>query len=71
MLADFVPGRNTVAIDLAALLANAALDDAVASDCSSGPAEVSCAAPFHALGLDFAGVEATQGQRLFRVENSN
>lgn len=71
MLADFVPERDIVAIDLAALLDDTALEDAVATDCSSGPAEVSCRAPFHALGLDFAGGKATEGQRVFRVKDSN
>lgn len=46
LLPEFVPGGDSVAVDLAALVG--------ATACSSGPAEQSCEVPFRALGLDFA-----------------
>lgn len=65
-LDGFVPGRDAVAIDLQALLAGVNLDDSVASDCSSGPAEQACDAPFRALGLDFSGTGPRTQQSVFR-----
>jgi len=67
-LDDFVPGQDIVAIDLAAFIADAALEDAVPTDCSSSPAEDSCATPFNALGLDFGTDLATQDQRVFGLK---
>lgn len=64
-LPDFEPGQSSVAIDLAALLAGTNLDDGVASDCSSGPPESSCVAPFAALGIDFESGEQNGSQRVF------
>lgn len=54
MLDGFEPGKHAVIIDLAALFSGAIPDDGRPSDCSSGPAEVSCEKPFAALGIDFA-----------------
>lgn len=66
-----LPGFDTetsvVAVDLKALLATADLTDGVASDCSSGPSEASCSAPFKALGLDHADTLTTGDQRVFRA----
>ena len=62
-LAEFTPGESAVAIDLAALVEGIDLNDGVPGDCSSGPAESSCAAPFGALGINHStgNQEATQG----------
>ncbi len=64
-LPDFVPGENGVEIDLAELLAGTALDDGVATDCSSGPPEDSCIAPFRALGIDFRSGKQSGAQTVF------
>ena len=66
-LPEFVPGENGVQIDLAALAAGTNLDDGQASDCSSGPAESSCNAPFAALGINFATGEQSGSQSVFSV----
>lgn len=63
-LDDFVPG-DVVLVELAALVSGGALDDGVATDCSSGPAEDNCAAAFRALGLDHGSGAAGGAQRLF------
>jgi uncharacterized repeat protein (TIGR04052 family) len=65
-LEDFVPGVDTVEIDLEALLASTALDDSVATDCSSGPAETTCEAPFRALGIPGVTAAGTSTQSVFR-----
>ena len=67
-LPGFVPGQSIVNIDLAALVADVALDDGTATDCSSGPPETSCTAPFAALGLDFTTGEQSGTQRVFSVQ---
>lgn len=67
-LADFVLGRDVVAIDLAALTRDTNLNDALPTDCSSGPAESTCTEPFKALGLDFPTGDTSFQQTLFRVE---
>ncbi len=64
-LLDFVPGENGVSIDLAELLSGTNLDDNVASDCSSGPPETSCNAPFAALGIDFETGKQKGRQHVF------
>jgi uncharacterized repeat protein (TIGR04052 family) len=64
-LPDFEPGSDTVVIDLAELLADTDLTDGVRSDCSSGPAETSCDAPFRALGIDFGSGSDIGTQRVF------
>jgi len=66
-LPDFVPGENGVQIDLAALVAGIDLDDGKANDCSSGPAEASCNAPFAALGIDFDTGEQSGLQSVFSL----
>lgn len=66
-LPDFDVASDIVAVDLNALLATTDLTDGVATDCSSGPPEVSCTAPFNALGLDHAGALAAGEQRVFRA----
>jgi len=52
-LAGFSPQNNRINIDLSALFDGVDFDDGIASDCSSGPSESACAAPFAALGLVF------------------
>lgn len=69
-LPDFEPG-DVVVVDLDALARVLALDDAAASDCSSGPAEAACASPFKVLGLPFgddSGPGDSGAQQLFRVQ---
>jgi hypothetical protein len=66
LLPEFLPGEDTVVVDLAALLVETDLLDAEATDCSSGPAEQSCKAPFRALGLDFETGSAPDTQDVFR-----
>ena len=65
-LLDFIPGEEIVAVDLTALVARSELEDGIATDCSSGPAESSCPAPFASLGLDHNTGTPTRSQRLFR-----
>jgi uncharacterized repeat protein (TIGR04052 family) len=67
-LPEFVPGQHGVRVDLAELLVGTNLADGVPSNCSSGPAEQSCTAPFAALGIDFETGEQTGAQRVFSVE---
>lgn len=50
-LNDFSPRDNIIEVSLSALFTDVDLSDGVASDCSSGPAEDACVAPFSALGL--------------------
>jgi len=66
-LPDFVPGQSVVEIDLAELVAGTDLTDGAASDCSSGPPESACTAPYAALGIDFATGHANGGQQVFRA----
>ena len=65
-LDDFRPGEDSVGVDLAALVDQVTLQDGVATDCSSGPGEAACVAPFAALGLDHAAGTAAGRQRVFR-----
>ena len=67
-LPEFVPGTHSVSIDLAALVAGTDLADTMQSDCSSGPPETSCVAPFAALGIDFASGKQTGTQSVFSVQ---
>ena len=65
-LEDFDPAVDAVEIDLESLLENTSLDDGEGTDCSSGPAESSCIAPFRALGIaDAPGTQAAT-QSVFR-----
>ena len=66
-LEGFVPGESQVAIDLARLTAGVDLDDGTASDCSSGPAEEACIAPFRALGIDFKTGQHDGAQSVFSL----
>jgi uncharacterized repeat protein (TIGR04052 family) len=66
-LPGFKVGEDAVSIDLTALLTGVDLDDAIRSDCSSGPPETACVAPFAALGIDFVTGEQTGAQRVFSV----
>ena len=66
-LDDFSPGDDSIAVNMEALLAGTNLIDAERSDCSSGPPESSCVAPFAALGIDFETGEHAGAQRVFAV----
>jgi uncharacterized repeat protein (TIGR04052 family) len=69
-LSEFNSDTGQVVIDLGQLFAAIDLEDGVASDCSSGPAESACAAPFDALGLDFAERTNTSPESsVFRVSH--
>ena len=67
-LPGFVPDTHAVAVDLTALLAGTSLTDEVRSDCSSGPPETACVAPFAALGIDFKTGEPTGSQSVFSLQ---
>jgi len=67
-LNDFVLGRDSVIVDLAALTSGVDLSDALLTNCSSGPSEVACSAPFRALGIDFHTGEAGFEQKMFRLK---
>ncbi len=67
-LPDFVPGEDAVSVDLAALLEGTDLGDGTRSDCSSGPPETACLAPFAALGIDFETGEQSGPQRVFSMQ---
>lgn len=69
-LEDFNPGVDAVEIDLESLVAATRLDDGAATDCSSGPAETSCNAPFRALGIPGAAEAGAPTQRVFRRRDS-
>lgn len=69
-LPDFSPQTGQIEVDLAALFQDVDLNDGESSDCSSGPAEESCAEPFRALGLEFDAKTAgsrPSSQNVFRV----
>ena len=70
ILTNFVLGRDAVVVDFAALTSGTNLDDAIPTDYSSGPAEVTCAEPFRALGLDFPTGETAFEQKLSRLEEA-
>ncbi len=67
-LQDFTPGQSVVTIDLAALLAGTSLDDDLATNCSSGPPESTCVAPFAALGIDFKSGTQNGSQHVFSAQ---
>ena len=64
-LEDFVPGRDGIVIDLEQLMLDTDLENGVPSDCSSGPTETACAAPFESLGVEYDGEQSNQQQRVF------
>ncbi len=66
-LDGFVPGESRVAVDLGKLMTGVDLDDGTATDCSSGPAEQDCIAPFRALGTDFGSGRQAGEQRVFSL----
>jgi uncharacterized repeat protein (TIGR04052 family) len=66
-LPEFVPGRDSIAIDLNVLFAKVDLSNATATNCSSGPPESTCIAPFAALGIDFESGKPAGQQRVFSV----
>ena len=63
-LSGFDPARNTIAVDLAALLAGS--DLSASAECHSQSDKAACAPYFKALGLPFMEKPATQSA--FRVE---
>lgn len=68
ILPDFVVDRHSVNVDLAALVAGTDLDDGTRTDCSSGPPEESCIAPFTALGIKFETGEQSGAQGVFSTQ---
>jgi len=64
-LPDFVANQDTVIVDLSALNVATNLEDRVPTDCSSGPPERACAAPFAALGIDHDSGKRVHQQRVF------
>jgi uncharacterized repeat protein (TIGR04052 family) len=66
-LDEFVPGRDRIVFDFAALIDGTDLGDGAGSDCSSSPAEESCRSPFSALGIDFDSGRIEATQRVFKV----
>lgn len=66
-LPNFVPGRDSIAVDLKALFAGVDLNDGEPGDCSSGPPESACVAPFAALGIHFENGELAGRQQVFSV----
>jgi len=67
-LDDFSPGDDAIAVNLKELLDGTDLTDGVLSDCSSGPPETACNAPFAALGIDFETGKMTARQRVFTID---
>lgn len=62
-LPDFSPESHQIEVDLSALFLNVDLSDDMPGDCSSGPAEIACAEPFAALGIE----PGAESQRVFRA----
>jgi uncharacterized repeat protein (TIGR04052 family) len=67
-LLDYVVGQHAVNVDLAALVAGTDLDDSTRTDCSSGPPEDTCVAPFAALGIAFETGEQAGEQSVFSTQ---
>lgn len=65
-LPDFDPDRDAVVFDFAESVTATELADGSATNCSSGPPESSCIAPFSAFGLDHQSGSITGQQRVFR-----
>ena len=65
-LPGFEVGTDTVVVDLAELVAGIDLADGIPGDCSSGPADASCNAPFSAFGIEFGSGEVSGEQRVFK-----
>lgn len=66
-LSAFDPARDAVIVDLERLVEGVKLADGTPGDCSSGPAETACAAPFAALGIDFETGAAVAPATVFRA----
>jgi uncharacterized repeat protein (TIGR04052 family) len=66
-LPNFTPSESVVGIELHQLLEGTDLEDGVPTDCSSGPAETACVAPFRALGIDFESGAVAGKQQLFSL----
>lgn len=66
-LDEFIPRHHAVSIDLKALFAGMDLSDGVSTDCSSGPPEKACVAPFKMLGIDFESGKHIAQQQVFTV----
>ena len=67
LLQNFDPERDVVSIDLGRLFAGIDLIDGVATDCSSGPIEKTCDAPFDALGIDTSDGSTARNTEVFGV----
>lgn len=67
-LTSFTPGLDRVTIDLAELFSGVDLGDGEKADCSSGPDEMTCIAPFDGLGINFENGEADRPARIFHSE---
>lgn len=67
-LGEFVPGSDSVAVDLKALFDSVDLSDGQPGNCSSGPAEIDCTGPFEALGLTFGSGAPAGQQRVFSLQ---
>jgi uncharacterized repeat protein (TIGR04052 family) len=67
-LQGFVPGRDTVMVDLQRLVDGVDLEDGVPTDCSSEPSELTCAKPFSTLGVDFGSGSVRAPAAIFRHE---
>jgi uncharacterized repeat protein (TIGR04052 family) len=67
-LDDFDPRKDRIVVDIGGLLSGVDIGDTIASDCSSGPDETACSAPFAALGLPFGDDGVTGKQQVFRSE---
>jgi uncharacterized repeat protein (TIGR04052 family) len=66
-LTNFDPNTHYVSVDLGRLFAAVDFDDGMATDCSSGPIETTCAAPFDALGLGVTDGSAIRKASIFGV----
>lgn len=64
-LRDFDPLEQAVMIDLGVLFRGVDLADGEPGNCSSGPPELTCVAPFRALGIDFSTGERVAQQQVF------
>ena len=67
-LDGYTPNSDLIVVDLEALFAGIDLDDGVPGDCSSGPAEQVCTAPFAALGINFATGASEGRQQVFSIQ---
>ena len=67
-LPDFSPSDSLVAVDFSEFITISDLNDALATNCSSGPPEHSCIAPFAAFGLDHETGSSSGQQSVFKAE---